>query len=34
VQGILRTIELVNVEKPRVDSIATFVLGRSGGVCG
>jgi 2'-5' RNA ligase len=31
VQGILRSIELVNVEKPRVDSIATFVLGRSGG---
>jgi 2'-5' RNA ligase len=34
VQGILRRIELVTLEKPRVDSIATFVLGRSGGVCG
>jgi 2'-5' RNA ligase len=27
VQGMLRKIELVNLEKPRVDSIATFVLG-------
>jgi len=32
VQGILRTIEVVNLENRRVDSIATFVLGRSGGV--
>ena len=32
VHGILRGIELVNVEKPHVDSIATFVLGRSGEV--
>jgi 2'-5' RNA ligase len=33
VEGMLRTIELVNLEKPRVDSMATFVLGRSGAVC-
>jgi 2'-5' RNA ligase len=32
VPGILRSIELVTLEKPRVDSIATFVLGGSGGV--
>ena len=29
--GILRSIELVDVDNPRVGSIATFVLGRSGG---
>jgi len=32
VQGALRRIELVNLETPRVDSSATFVLGASGGV--
>jgi 2'-5' RNA ligase len=32
VEGALRTIELVNLETPRVDSSATFVLGASGGV--
>ena len=32
VQGVLQRIELVNVETPRVDSIASFVLGTSGGV--
>jgi 2'-5' RNA ligase len=32
VEGILRRIELVNLETPRVDSIATFVLSGSGGV--
>jgi 2'-5' RNA ligase len=31
VRGLLRSIELVNVEKPRVDSIATFALGESAG---
>jgi len=31
VHGILRGIELVNLEKRHVDSIATFALGRSGG---
>ena len=29
VQGILRRIELITLEEPRVDSIATFVLGIS-----
>jgi len=34
VHGVLRSIDLVGVEKDRVASIATFVLGASGGTGG